>query len=190
MRDRRLIPVLLAAAALSFCSDSVTGPTGTGTLQLNLTDSPFSDAESVLITFSTVQAFRDDAEAPEPVPFADHAESRTCDLKKLVGAQDVLGAETLPSGHYTQLRLGISSAAIYFDNEADGAPCAPSLTPPEGAMAVVEVPSGVIKLNRPFDLFSGGGRAIVLDFDGDQSIIRTGNGDYALKPVITVASVR
>lgn len=92
---QRLVFAMLAVAALGAfaCGGSPTAPTSTGaTLNVRLTDSPFSDAKSLLVTFSEVSAHRSEADFSR-VPFADSASSRTCDLKKLNGAQDVLGPE-------------------------------------------------------------------------------------------------
>jgi hypothetical protein len=61
---------------------------------------------------------------------------------------------------------------------------------PAGANAPVEVPSGTIKLNRPFDVTAGHATTILIDFDGDKSVNRTGNGTYNMTPVISIVSVQ
>lgn len=158
-------------------------------MNISLKDSPFSDAKAVLVTFSVVSAHLTGADFIT-LPFAGSASSRTCDLKKLVTAQDVLGVGPLPVGHYTQLRLVVSSAAIYFDNPSSGAACAASIGTPAGSSAAVDVPSGDLRLNREFDLTSTTTTNILLDFDGDQSIKAAGNsGKYIMTPVIAVVSV-
>jgi len=157
-----------------------------------LKDSPYTDAKSFLVSFSVVSVHRDDQADDNwtKVPFASSATSRTCDLKKLVTSQDVLGIGALPAGHYTQIRLTVSSAALYFDNAASGAACADTIAAPAGSSASVDVPSGVVKLNREFTVPTGGATTILLDFDGDKSINQTGNGRYMMAPpVITVVSV-
>jgi hypothetical protein len=161
-----------------------------------LKDSPFSDAKALLVTFSEVNVHAS-GDAWVTVPFASGASTRTCDLKKLETAQDVLGVGSLPAGHYTQLRLVVSKAAIYLENASSGPACAPSIAAPAGANAPVDIPSGELKLNREFDLASGGGTTILLDFDGDQSVKLTGNGNgrgngggqYIMTPVIAIVSV-
>ena len=45
-------------------------------------------------------------------------------------AQDILGTGELASGHYTQVRLTVSSAALYFDTASAGAACAPAIAIP------------------------------------------------------------
>lgn len=169
----------------------VSGTSGgtTGTLSVNLTDAPFSDAKAVLVTFSAVQVHHS-GRGWVTVPFAGGNSSRTCDLKKLVGAQNVLGTGPLPSGHYTMIRLVVAQSALYFDNPAAGPACAPNIAPPIGLNSPLEISSGEIKLNREFDLGAGGAVTILLDFDGDQSIRKTGNDLYRMNPVISIVSVR
>jgi len=188
---RLIMAFTLACLGAVACSDSPTGPSGSaGTLTVMLKDTPFSDARAVLVTFSEVTAHRSTEADFTRVPFAGGATSRTCDLKKLQTAQDVLGTGPLAAGHYTQIRLVVSSAALYFDNAAGGDACAASITPPAGQSAPLEIPSGEVKLNRQFEVSASGATTMLLDFDGDRSIRETGNGRYMMTPVITVVSVQ
>jgi hypothetical protein len=183
------------------------GSGGVGRLAINITDSPFSDAMAVLVRFSEVSVHRSGA-GWETLDFSGGSDERTCDLKKLVGAVDVLGVGALPEGHYTQIRLTVDSADIYFDSPSIGAACQPFIAPPGGKSAPVEIPSGTLKLNREFTLEPGVGTTttILLDFDGDKSIRLTGSGNdngngngrgrgqgnagrYMMNPVIGIASV-
>jgi len=177
------------AYSVSACSDSPSSPSGnSATFNLRLTDSPFSDARAVLVTFSEVTAHRTDSDWTT-LPFAGAATSRTCDLKKLEGAEDVLGTGALPAGSYTQVRLVVQSAKLYFDNPAAGPACAPAITAPAGAMADLRIPSGEVKLNRGFTLAADKTTTMVIDFDGDKSIHQTGNGTYMMSPVIGITRV-
>jgi hypothetical protein len=191
----RVFTIIAAAAcALSLgCSDSDTGPSGTtGTMRMMLTDSPFTDAKSLLVTFSEVDAHKSDTADSSwaKIPFAASATARTCDLKKLQTAQDVLGTGSLTTGHYTQVRLVVSSAVIYFDNAATGDACAATIAAPAGRSANVTIPSGEVKLNREFDVSSATTTTMTLDFDGDKSVRETGNGQFMMSPVISVVSVQ
>jgi hypothetical protein len=173
------------------------GSSATGSLSINITDSPFSDAKALLVTFSEVNVHRADGDSWQRMPFASGGGTRTCDLKKLQGRTDVLGVGPLASGHYTQVRLVVSSAAIYFDNSSSGPACAPAIAPPAGKSASVEVPSGEVKLNHEFTITSSASTMLV-DFDGDRSIKQTGsdngkgnsNTKYMMTPVIRVVSVQ
>jgi hypothetical protein len=145
----RIIAVLaiLAAAGLAACGDSVVSPSGNGRLSLMIKDTPYSDARALLVTFSEVTAHRDGEGGFTRLPFGDTtAISRTCDLKKLVDRQDLLGVGTLPQGHYTQIRLVVSNATLYFDNASEGPPCATTIAVPAGRSANLEIPSGEVRL--------------------------------------------
>jgi hypothetical protein len=155
-----------------------------------LTDSPYSDARAVLVTFTSVSVHASGGSFMT-VPFAGGTASRTCDLKRLVDSLDMLGIGALSPGHYTQIRLDVTSAAIYFDNPSSGpTACSAALPSPAGRSAAVVVPSGEVILNREFDLPSTSSTTIVLDFDGEQSLRHTGNGTYMMTPVIGVVSVQ
>ena len=82
------------------CGGSPTGPSGPANLNVSITDSPFSGAMAVLATFTSVEVHRAD-EGWTPVPFPGGTSTRTCDLKKLEGAEDVLSVGRLAPGHYT-----------------------------------------------------------------------------------------
>lgn len=174
------------------------GSDGPGTLAIRLTDSPFSEAKALLVTFSDVSVHRADPGDWTTLPFSAGS-SRTCDLKQLTGATDVLGVGALAAGKYTQIRLTVTSAALYFDHAAASGPCAPVIAAPAGTSASVEVPSGEVKLNREFTVASAG-TTMLLDFDGDQSVHQTGSGNgrgngntntkYIMNPVIRIVSVQ
>lgn len=192
MRSGFVAGVVCTLGALVLaCGDSPAGPSGSGaTFNLMLKDSPFSDAKAVLVTFSEVTAHRDTEGNFTKLPFAAGATARTCDLKKLETAQDLLGTGTLPAGHYTQVRLVVSRAALYFDNASAGEACAPTIAAPAGRNAPLEIPSGEVKLNRQFDVPTAGTTTMLLDFDGNRSIHETGNGRFMMSPVIAVVSVQ
>ncbi len=208
---RPVVAALLVLLMSGGCGDSTTsttGPTsapgdqttpasGLSSLTISLKDSPFSDAKALLVTFSEVNVHASGA-GWVTLPFAGGASSRTCDLKKLQTAQDILGVGPLPAGHYTQLRLVVSRATIYFDNASAGAPCGSAIPAPAGLSATVEIPSGELKLNREFELPAAGATTILLDFDGDRSVRLTGGGNgrgngggrYMMTPVIGIVSVQ
>jgi hypothetical protein len=182
---------IVAAVGVAACGgDSVVSPSGSGRLSLMIKDTPYSDAKALLVTFSEVTAHRDGEGGFTRIPFGDAAAtSRTCDLKKLVDAQDVLGIGTLPEGHYTQVRLVVSSAALYFENPSAGPACSTVVVAPAGRSANLEIPSGEVRLNRSFDVAAGGATTMLIDFDGDRSVTETGNGRFRMTPVIGVVSV-
>ena len=189
----RYLSATALAAALAVgaaaCSDSPSSPTlSGGNFTLRMRDTPFADAKAVLVTFSSVRAHRSDSDWTV-VPFVNAATTRTCDLKKLETSEDVLGTASLPTGHYTQVRLVVQSATLFFDNASTGSACATTITAPAGVSAALDIPSGEVRLNREFDVTSSSTMTMLLDFDGDQSIRLTGSNRYTMSPVITILSV-
>src|ERR1044071_9239796 len=142
---KHLAGLALAAAVLGgslACNDSPSSPSlSGGNFSVRLRDTPFTDAKAVLVTFSSVRAHRSDSDWTV-VPFTSAATTRTCDLKKLETSEDVLGTASLPAGHYTQVRLVVQSATLFFDNASSGSACATTITPPAGANATLDIPSG------------------------------------------------
>lgn len=188
-----LIVVASAVVAISAlaCGSIATSPSSAArTLNLMIKDSPFSDAKALLVIFSEVNVHRTEDDAWKNLPFADGGSRRTCDLKKLENSEDILGVGRLEAGHYTQLRLVVSSAKLYFDNSSLGSACATSFAEPSGRQADLEIPSGEVKLNREFELKESGATTILIDFDGDKSVHQTGNGRYMMSPVIGIVSVK
>ena len=108
--------------------------------------------------------------------------ARKIDLLSLNnGVLDNLGQTPLAAGHYTQLRL------VLDPNTAVG--LANSVVPTGGFETALVTPSAVqsgIKLVNQFDVASGQRVDLLLDFDACKSIVKRGNGTYALKPVIKV----
>ena len=187
---RGLLVVGVTAMSLTACSSSPSSPSSGSNLTIMLKDSPFSDAKALLVTFSEVSAHVSGTGGFTPIPFSGGATSRTCDLKKLAAATDVLGTGTLTAGHYTQLRLTVSSAILDFDSASSGAACQASITPASKNTANITIPSGQLILNREFDVTQNGATTITLDFDGDQSVHAQGNGQYNMSPVIAVVAVQ
>jgi hypothetical protein len=191
MRIIAVLAILVTAAAAACGGDSVVSPSGNGNLSLMIKDTPYSDARALLVTFSEVTAHRSGEGGFSRLPFGDvTATSRTCDLKKLVDRQDLLGVGTLPEGHYTQVRLVVSSATLYFENPSEGPACATTIPVPAGRSSSIEIPSGEVRLNREFDVTATGATTMLIDFDGDRSVTETGNGRFRMTPVIGVVSVQ
>lgn len=168
------------------CGSSPTSPSGSGSFSVYLKDTPFSDAGAVLVTFSEVSVHASGG-GWTTIPFANNATSRTCDLKQLQTAQDVLGTTTLAPGHYTEARITVTNVSLY-SGASSGGPCNSTVTA-SGLIASVNVPSGQFILNRPFDVTANTTMKMLLDFDGNSSITKLGNGNYQISPVITVVSV-
>jgi uncharacterized protein DUF4382 len=165
-------------------SDSQTG-TQTGTLGVSLTDAPAGGFDAVNVTVSKVRVHQS-ADATEND--TDWSEITLSPAKKINllnltnGVLDDLGQTSLPAGHYTQLRLVLSAntgTIIANSVVLSGTTTEIPLVTPSA------VQSG-IKLINEFDVGAGQHVDLVLDFDAMKSVIRRGNGTYALKPVIRI----
>lgn len=178
----------LALASMA-CSGSSTSPSSASVFHMMIKDAPFSDAKALLVTFSEVSAHASGGDW-KALPFSGGGTTRTCDLKKLETSQDILGTGPMAPGHYTQVRLVVTSAAIYFDNPSSGSACAATIAAPAGRNFTVDIPSGEVKLNREFDVPEAGATTMLVDFNGDQSVNLTGSGTYKMSPVIAVVSVQ
>jgi hypothetical protein len=149
-----------------------------------ITDSPFSDAQALLVTFQKVSVHQ--SGTPDDAWTDVTTTPRTCDLKRLQNVQDVLGDATLTAAHYTQIRLVVATAAIFFNEKTTGDnACAPSFTMATAGTNVT-IPSGEVKLNREFDIQPNTTTLISVDFDGDKSVRQMGNGLYSMSPVISI----
>jgi len=99
------------------------------------------------------------------------------DLTRLVNGRDTFfGAATLSSGSISQIRLilGTNNSVVI-----------------KGQSYPLKTPSAQqsgLKLNVNYSLVAGVNYVILLDFDANKSIVKTGNGEYTLKPVLRTST--
>src|SRR5450759_550739 len=161
------------------------GASGPGTLGVSLTDSPACGYDKVFVTVTKVRVHQSSSASDTDAGWTDITLSPApkIDLLSLNnGVLFNLGETPLPAGHYTQLRL------VLDPNTAVGVVNSVVLSGTTTEIALV-TPSAVqsgIKLVNEFDVASGTRVDLLLDFDACKSIVKRGNGTYALKPVIKV----
>jgi len=151
------------------------GGPGAGTLQVNLVDAPDPTISALNVTINRVEAH-----VVDPENLNDNEDShwqtittapQSFNLLDLARNEAILGSTSLPAGHYTQIRLFPSAATVTDSTGTHN----------------VTIPSGVqsgIKLNVNYDISPNQVTAILLDFNVSKSLIKTGNGQYRLQPVI------
>jgi len=158
--------------------------TAPGTLGVSMTDAPACGFDAVNVTVIKVRAHQSSSATDTDAGWTDITlnPARKINLLSLTnGVLDSLGETPLAAGHYTQLRL------VLDPNTAAG--LSNSVVPSGGVETPLITPSAVqsgIKLINQFDVASGQRVDLVLDFDACKSIVKRGNGSYALKPVIKV----
>jgi hypothetical protein len=90
------------------------------------------------------------------------------DLLKITEVQKFLGSQEVPEGTYTQVRFMVTQATVIVD----------------GKEHTASIPSGKLKLIRPFQVAQGETTLVLLDFDGSRSLYITGGGDFKLEPTV------
>lgn len=188
--------VLTAAAMLMLagCGSSGGGSgASTGTLSLQITDAPVDTADNVFIQFqglelqaadgkrTTLYYCEDPMDSTKTI-VSDSActttpKSKRIDLLALNGglADSLLDGFTLPSGHYSWLRLMVDTAGTMD-----------SYIVVSGTPYELTIPSGDqtgLKVNRGFDVPAGGSADFTVDFDLRKSV-HLANGNYMLRPTL------
>ena len=153
------------------CSDSTSPEETQGQILIKMVDSP-ADYDQVNIAVSRVEVHKANSDSSSGWLVINNTPAVYDLLTLRNGASTVLGNKMLDAGHYSQIRLIIGTGSnIVVDGNAY------NLTIPSGMQ------SGV-KLNHAFDIEAGNIYELMLDFDADHSIVKTGSNEYKLKPVI------
>jgi len=178
-----ILALLVAGCGGSGGSSGDAAP-GTGTLGVSLTDAPACGYDKVFVTVTNVRVHQSSTASDTDAGWTDLPGNFPLKIDLLSlnnGTLKALGEAPLAAGHYTQLRLVLDpNTAVGFAN---------SVVPTGGVETALVTPSAVksgIKLVNEFDVVAGQRVDLLLDFDACKSIVKRGNGTYALKPVIKV----
>jgi hypothetical protein len=161
------------------------GSSTSGTLGVSLTDAPACGFDEVNVTVTKVRVHQSSSAGENDGGWTDITLSPARKINLLDwnnGGITALGETPLAAGHYSQLRLvldpntsnGLANSIVLVGSNTE----TPLVTPSA-------VQSG-IKLVKEFDVASGQRVDLLMDFDACKSIVKRGNGVYALKPVIRV----
>jgi len=163
-----IVAVLVTTTIFNGCLQN-----GTGTLVIQITDTPGDlNITRANVTISQVQVHRG-AEGGNNTTagwFTVVNDSKTFDLITLIGVKEFFGRTNLSAGMYTQIRLVVESCVITVN----------------GTEYNCKVPSGKIKLIKPFVLMANQTITLTMDFDLQESITEKGNHQYTFQPVIKV----
>jgi hypothetical protein len=166
------ISILVLLLTIGCAKDDVVAPSeGEGEIRMHLIDAP-ANAEQVVVTVNRVEVHAAGSDETSGW-FVVNDQPASYDLLTLRnGASAILGSAKLKAGRYTQIRL-IVGAGSYIKIG--------------GTTFNLEISSGMqtgIKLNHSFVIEEGKLYELYLDFDAGRSIVRTGNGQYRMSPVI------
>jgi len=140
-----------------------------GIIEIRVTDPPPADVEHVFVTLANIEVHRvsDNVTGWETIPIPTG--NMTFDLMDVIGVEKVLGSANVSAGKYTQIRMDVDSVEVVTV---------------DGDNFTAEVPSGKLKIVRPFNVEAGVKTVLTLDFDGEKSLIITGKGKALFKPVV------
>jgi len=165
--------IALAGSIVFFSCQKNVSNDGKARLQVFLTDDP-GDYEAVFIDVQDVMINVTD-DTSSGWQSLDGVNAGVYDLLTLINDDDTLLADALiPTGNVSQIRL-VLGTENYVKLEGD-----PTLIK-------LETPSAQqsgLKLNIHMDVLEGVLYKLIMDFDVNKSIVKTGNGKYMLKPVI------
>jgi hypothetical protein len=150
-----------------------------GIIEIRVTDPPPADVEHVFVTLANIEVHRvsDNVSGWETIPIPTG--NVTFDLMEVTnGVTELLGSANVTEGKFTQIRMDVEAVDVVF------------VTDNTTYTVKARVPSGKLKIVRPFTVEAGVTTVLTLDFDGKKSLIlpgkdiATGKERAIFKPVI------
>jgi len=142
-------------------------PAANGVLRVVAADALPPGVEQVLVQVDKIEASKIGSPDGGWVTLSDTP--MTFDLVKIADAPQLLTSSQVGEGIYTQIRIRITKAIVNAD----------------GKLFDAVVPNEEITFFRPFQVQKDETTQMVLDFDGSQSLYRTGNQQFMFLPVVT-----
>ncbi len=147
--------MLVLLSALSGCTAE-----GTGSASIYVKDAPTDEFAEIHVVFTEVRVHASGNASENAtagwMTLVEDADGIDVDLLNASGDRAAfLGEEDLQAGKYTQIRITVAEA-YGIDHD--------------GARHDFTVPSGTLKLNRPFTIEADQETRIILDFDLDASL--------------------
>jgi len=161
------ISIVIGATFFTGCTT-----TDVGTLQLKITDAPGDlNITEALVTISSIEAHIAAGGNNSSAGWITViSEPQQFDLILLENVTDVLGSEILDAGIYTQIRLNVDEALVTIDD----------------VQYDLKIPSKTVKLVHQFIIGPDTTTTLILDFDVQESVHKTGNDKYIMQPTIKV----
>lgn len=172
---KKILAIFLIATAVLVGCDDDDDNSGTGILNVSLTDAP-GEYEAVLIDLQglTINVSSDSTEESGWQDLTLDTMGQIDLLMFTDGNSILLTEDELPVGKINQMRMILgSNNEIVVDGETHE----------------LETPSAEqsgLKFNINANIEDGETFSMTLDFDAEKSVVEKGNGTYSLKPVITV----
>jgi len=144
-------------------------PADAGILEVRVTDAPPQDVSEILVSVDDIQVHKIGAgEASGWITIIE--EARIFDLIAISGIEEVLGSREIEATDYTQIRINVLWVKVTIGGEEK----------------IATIPSGTLKIVRPFSVEKGEKTILTLDFDAEESVTVTGQGKVIFRPVVKV----
>jgi len=152
------------------------GNDATGRVVINMKDLP-AGWTHINVTFSTVKiheaGFGDENATNDNATDGSgwhtlELDEQTLDLATLVNVSDMLASGNVSAGKYTQIRIVVTNVTGTLEN---------------GTLVNFNVPSGMLKIIRPFTIVKDTTTNLTVDIDLSRSIVQNANG-WTFTPVL------
>ena len=195
-----LFLLILAACSGNDSNSESRTESGTGTLELSLSDTTTDEYKAVYVSIQEVQVHMQEGNWEQVV-----SPNKTYNLLELVnGVRETLGITELETGDYTQMRLIIGESPDNGDDNInilgqehqyanyviDKLDTYIGATDYYHALQVPSVLQTGVKIVYGFSIKENETTELILDFDVLRSIVKTGGGQWLLKPTIKVSDTK
>lgn len=154
-------------------------PGGKGIIEIRVTDPPPAGVASAVVYLSNIEVHRvlAGASANTSGNVSDNdtgwvtlsSNITSFDLMDVIGVEAFLASANVDAGKFTQIRMDVDRVEVVTT---------------DGDNITAEVPGGKLRIVRPFDVDAGVKTILTLDFDGEKSLVLTGQGKAIFKPVV------
>jgi hypothetical protein len=145
-----------------------------GTLEISMQDAPIDDVSELWVFVTGLRVKPDGRPVESLETFAG-----PYDLLRLRnGISELLVADRVLAGRYQFIEILLDQDQSYVVEVATG------------ERRPLQIPSQKVKLNGgPFDVRPDRTTSVLFDFDAERSLKRKGNGDWQLKPFVSIIQV-
>lgn len=160
----------IAVSSLIFvgaCGDDEKTAAETGIIILGVTDKPDEDISAIKVTTKLIEGNVGGTGNESGWQTLLDVE-KTFNLIEIAGIEKTLGETEIPTATYNQIRMHVKSVVVTLNGKDIDA----------------KVPSGIIKLVKPFEIKTDEKTVVTFDFDAEQSVVVTGDDDIIFKPVV------